>query len=525
MRFSAMKLFTSLLLLSTILTGQGYATQLDDILERHLTSLGGREAVAAVKSSRVYSSIKYMDIEGKSVSWLVLPNRFRSRIDLGIFGEEKGFDGIVAWAVDANGIVRHESAEEMKPTISELYRVSFSYLFPGRNPGRAEYASDTLIDNQIFHKVEMCPEGGNAFSAFFNTETGRLEYIVEMLTGLKTVTHYADFREVEGLELPFYARLETPGAPYEITSVIDSIDINPVLPDSIFTVPGSSLDDFDLPPNTDSVSVPLKLADNGLFVEVTVNGRGPFRFLLDTGSASNVLSRKTADDLGIDYSHSVPARGIGGHGQIGLATIDSLGLGPVHWRSRSITVFDFGSSKLGRKKVEGILGYDFFTRFAIRLNLNDSTMTLYDLDNPPTEPDGDHLDISLYFQIPLVEAMLDGHPARLAFDLGAELGLAVQGDSRWYRAISADSEQRGPFMTIEGIGGRQQVRRIELDKLELGPYNLENQSALVIENQAGVPFPEYVEGFLGMGLLKRFNLLIVYDKGKVYLTERTRQDK
>jgi len=48
----------------------------------------------------------------------------------------------------------------------------------------------------------------------------------------------------------------------------------------------------------DAVTVPFELKSNIIFVEVTINGEGPFSFIFDTGASVTVIRRGTAGPTG-----------------------------------------------------------------------------------------------------------------------------------------------------------------------------------------------------------------------------------
>ena len=52
-----------------------------------------------------------------------------------------------------------------------------------------------------------------------------------------------------------------------------------------------------------------------LFAEVSINGQGPFRFLVDTGATQTVLSQKVATKLGLKKIATNIMFGVGGAGK------------------------------------------------------------------------------------------------------------------------------------------------------------------------------------------------------------------
>src|SRR4051794_8988008 len=57
-------------------------------------------------------------------------------------------------------------------------------------------------------------------------------------------------------------------------------------------------------------TLPFALVDHRVFVDVILNGRGPFRFILDTGAGA-VLSEDTARTLGLAVQGGGEGPGVG----------------------------------------------------------------------------------------------------------------------------------------------------------------------------------------------------------------------
>lgn len=61
----------------------------------------------------------------------------------------------------------------------------------------------------------------------------------------------------------------------------------------------------------EAVEAPFTLAAEHIYVDVEINGQGPFHFILDTG-AVNVLTPETASRLNLALERKVEAVGTGG---------------------------------------------------------------------------------------------------------------------------------------------------------------------------------------------------------------------
>src|SRR5256885_14866730 len=58
-------------------------------------------------------------------------------------------------------------------------------------------------------------------------------------------------------------------------------------------------------------AIPFELNSNKIYIPVNVNGKGPYSFILDTGSISNVLDTERAKSLGLRALGRFDVRGAG----------------------------------------------------------------------------------------------------------------------------------------------------------------------------------------------------------------------
>jgi len=497
------------------------ASELSDIIDKHLAALGGRNAVVALKSSQSFNTVTVMGLTGTAVTEFEMPAKVHQFVNLGVSTQEMGYDGIIGWSVDPNGFAREENPEGIKPLINEMFFQSFSYALPGRLPGNTVYTGDTVIADASYHMLEARPEGGSPLTIFINTENNLVEYRLEDMTGLKVISHYSDFREVGGLMTPFVGSIHSPNGPFAMEIVCDSVFDNIDIDDDVFRMPGESVDDFIFAGNVDSVVVPFSLNDGQIYIRVGVNGRGPFDFLLDTGANFSFLSSAVAGQLGLKAEGEVPVRAVGGYGQMGFGEIDSLTIGKLSLHLKRITIFDFDSFSLtGLADFGGILGYDFFTRFPLRIDFDNGLLVIYRPGNKKIKPAGKAISLDIFAQLPLLVGRLDGHDIRLLFDLGAQPALVVRETARAYPAIANRFNEPDSAVIIGGAGGAQSMLKARLGLLEMGQVKVKNPETLASSDFSGLPLPDYIEGIVGMGILKDFNIFLDYRYGKVYLERR-----
>ena len=106
------------------------------------------------------------------------------------------------------------------------------------------------------------------------------------------------------------------------------------------------------------------MIDNHIYLDVMLNGKGPFRFVLDTGG-SNVVDQAVARELGATAHGSAQGSGVGAPRRSGL--YDRL----VAARRKAVLKDQLfatlpvraGFGVSGSAPVDGIIGAEVFARF------------------------------------------------------------------------------------------------------------------------------------------------------------------
>lgn len=109
-------------------------------------------------------------------------------------------------------------------------------------------------------------------------------------------------------------------------------------------------------------SLPMRVVTNTggtlVFVPVRVDGRGPYEFVLDTGSSNSSVDRSLVSRLDLPRTgqrHRV--QGVTGSGTVPIVKIRRWTLGGVPLRASSLAVVDLGMN------VSGLLGSDELRHF------------------------------------------------------------------------------------------------------------------------------------------------------------------
>ena len=124
--------------------------------------------------------------------------------------------------------------------------------------------------------------------------------------------------------------------------------------------------------------VPRQFGDSGhIVVEVMLNGHGPFDFALDTGASISTVFKKAQDNASIEATpgSNVFIFGMTGSGTFPVARISRLALGREEWLDARVALLPGDMPSM--TSIDGILGVDFLSRYAVHYSQQDRAVRLY----------------------------------------------------------------------------------------------------------------------------------------------------
>ncbi len=163
-----------------------------------------------------------------------------------------------------------------------------------------------------------------------------------------------------------------------------------------------------------------------LIVEVTVNGEGPFRFLVDTGATSTVISNNLLSKLKITPIATSVTRCVGGEGRIGsqLCKLSSLEMGDLKIRNLPVSSFD---NAIFAELIDGVLSTSTLSDFIITLDFADRKILLTPRSassspapRPPVTSTRLQSEFRVFGNLLLIPVSVNGQaPKNFLFDSGA----------------------------------------------------------------------------------------------------------
>jgi hypothetical protein len=173
-------------------------------------------------------------------------------------------------------------------------------------------------------------------------------------------------------------------------------------------------------------------------------------------------------------------------------------------------------------KIDGIIGYTFFSRYIVKIDYDSSRLLLYS-KGYMKYPKGGVLLKPLLVNLPIQSALVRDAATTLArfyFDTGAGLSLLFSADFVSDSSLLNNKKRSFPTQA-EGLGGKTNMTLTTVREFKLGPYRFRNVPAYIFDDDYNVTSYPFLGGLIGNDILRRFNIILNYDRRDIYMIPNT----
>ena len=258
---------------------------------------------------------------------------------------------------------------------------------------------------------------------------------------------------------------------------------------------------------SDEVAISSDGADR-MTVPVSVGGKGPYQFLVDTGSERTVISRELARLLRLSSGRSAIL-----HSVMGANNIDTVHIPQLKVSSNTISVIDapaLGASNIG---ADGMLGIDSLRSQRVMFDFKAKTMSITPANQPLERLDGDTIVVrarSRGGRLIFTQAKIDGRRVSVIVDTGSQVSIA---NMALQKLLTKKGHALLPeTVTIESVTGEQMSAHItRVAQIELGGVRLTDLSVAFADAHIfrQLDLDDRPALLLGMNAMKAFDRISI----------------
>ncbi|HEU4477431.1 MAG TPA: thioredoxin family protein [Pyrinomonadaceae bacterium] len=180
---------------------------LETVLQNYADAIGGKDALEKLTTRVIKGRVDLAGVSrgGKMESFMKAPNKSLTVLDMQPMGLTKlGFDGQTGWYFSKTGMRHLKGPELAAVTVdADFYHdLRIKELY-----GTTKLLGKTKSGFRELYVVQAVPRGGSAEYFYFDVQTGllfRRDTTRQTSAGtVRAEIHYGDWREVDGIRLPF----------------------------------------------------------------------------------------------------------------------------------------------------------------------------------------------------------------------------------------------------------------------------------------------------------------------------------
>jgi hypothetical protein len=494
-----------------------------------VAATGGEAALARVGSAALRGDGLEGGVVG-TVAESVDPDGFRRVTTQQQDTREETVAGKVGWLRDWNGHVRTLQGRDLADAraVAAIDALLYAGGVLAINRGRSR-----LIGEDDTHErwvVRIMPLGTTPFDVHIDKATALPVSIVRATYEDKVRLTLSDWRPAGGIVVPFAVQETGGGNDSKNTFTLKEFTPSKKRVRPPFTRPKDGPVDVSFTSGASALAIPFNFENDHIMIDGRIGDGPPIWFMLDTGAETTIINRPRMAGFGLVPFGASTIEGGGNTTDFAYTKVPRLTFPGVAITNQRDGVIDLtGLEKIYGRAMGGILGYDFFSRFVVRVNYDTKTLDL--LDPASFKYEGSGKTLSFIIEeggLPHIASTITvagrnaGIPADMVVDCGAADTINLC--SPFVRANDllqlARSKPAGTPNVMAGSEKEffaQTSVRGWLMAVTLGPFTLQEIPGNLMVATTGGYASTDMSGTIGEGILKRFTTTYDYARGAIFL--------
>jgi hypothetical protein len=481
----------------------------------------GIASIASANTVRVDVNISAVGLTGTGTEWIDLRDgRFAESANLGPFVSLDGFDGRVAWNADQSHLVWNTGGDSGRASeINQAYLASYALWQPQMSGAAVAWLGPKTAGGTAFDVLSITPSGSLVPFELWLDRTTHLPARAFFVNGFTTATlTFSDYRKAGGLNVPYTTHTDSSDGNNSDATVtrftLDSPDARAAL-----ARPQTQPTDFSMQNGKTSTTVPVELHENHVYIDVMLNGKGPYHFIFDTGGA-NIVDPAVAKEIGAFGSGSLQGSGVGSQTEgFSFGKVAKLQVGDAVLTDQLFAIaptrMGFGVS-VGRP-VDGLIGWEVLARFVSTFDYAGKSVTLSLPGAAPAAAGAHVVPFVFYGTQPQIACTIDGIPSECTIDTGARDTITFMTPFTAAHPQIVPATLSAPGINGFGIGGPAIGRLGRIASIGIDDFTLPNLVADYSSQTQGALAAPFVGANIGGNLLRRFTVTFDYNSGTMAL--------
>jgi membrane-associated protease RseP (regulator of RpoE activity) len=296
--------------------------------------------------------------------------------------------------------------------------------------------------------------------------------------------------------------------------------VNPPGGAAHLAAPKSSPEDFSIVDGAKQASVPIRISEDHVYLDVMLNGKGPFHFALDTGGA-NVIDPAISKELGLASGGSTQVTGVGSASAASsFAVIKTLQVGNALVTNQVFIVLPIAESfgVASGMPMDGVIGYEVLSRFVATFDYGNNKIVFHMPGSYAPPPDATVIPIVQYGTQPQFACSIDNVPTTCALDTGARGSISLFTPFVEAHPSVVPARLTEPGVNGFGVGGPSTGRLGRVQTLSFGGLTFRDLVGDYSTQSGGGLAMPFIGANVGGAVWKRFTMTLDYSQRTMTLT-------
>jgi membrane-associated protease RseP (regulator of RpoE activity) len=480
------------------------------------------DALRSIEVIHAEGSVLAAGLSGSGDNWNEMGGmREASLFSTPPLGGGSGWDGDESWNLDQTGLVIVDgSVLGRSSAVNQAYFGNYDLWTPGYGGATVAWGDSKSEKGKSYDVLTVTPPKSSLpIDVWFDRATHLPVKVVQTAGPMVTTITMADFKPVDGLMIPY--RVDTSTNTGNSTSFTATrVEANPPSSAAHLAAPESSPHDFSIADGATQASVPIQVSENHLYLDVMLNGNGPFHFELDTGGA-NVIDPAVSKKLGVAGGGSIQVTGVGSASSASsFAVIKTLQVANALITNQVFVVLPIAKS-LGMAHgmpMDGVIGYEVLSRFVTTFDYGKKKVVFHMPGSYRPPPDATVIPIVLYGTQPQFACSIDNVPTTCTLDTGARDSISLFTPFVGAHPSVVPARLTAPGVNGFGVGGPHIGRLGRVRTLSFGGLTLRDLVGdFTTQSKGGLAMP-FIGANVGGAVWRRFTMTLDYRQLTMTLT-------
>lgn len=225
-----------------------------------------------------------------------------------------------------------------------------------------------------------------------------------------------------------------------------------------------------------------------MVVSVSVNDRGPFDFLIDTGTNTTLIDPQLASELGLQPKDKLKLASLASATDVPRYYFQTFRVGPASVSNQEALAVPLPQLTALDGKIRGVLGMNFLLQFSFRLDYEHRTLELYPFPESAQVPAGLRVPVEINESRLLMKVGSEASPTgiwRLTLDSGISQFLIFQ--DRITRASDYSCGKANCLMQVSTNLADHRASTILLHDIYIGGARLPETQVVVLHDDLQKP--------------------------------------